>query len=243
VNKYLSFDIEIYNELPENFDPKEIIPSVAAIGTCEDDIEYYYDIPHMSKSTAVDLVETMIANNALGIRPVAWNGTHFDFPILGFWSGMVEECADLAMQSIDLMLLVTFRRGHFLGLQKALDGAGLKGKLKKVTLKDGTPINDMTGAKAPQLWRDGEHEAVIAYLKEDIIQPLELIDEIVKNRGIKWISGTGRASFCRAKLTPVYECYKWDKSEYPYWLKNPVERDVFFDWMPESILKKYGIGS
>ena len=65
------------------------------------------------------------------------------------------------------MLLVTFQKGYYLGLDKALHGAGLSGKLKKVALSDGTILMEMDGAMAPALWARGEYEAVLTYLRQD----------------------------------------------------------------------------
>ncbi len=96
----------------------------------------------------------------------------------------MEECGELALNHIDMMLLVTFAKGWFLGLQKALTGAGLEGKLKAVTLSDGSELTDMQGAKAPQLWADKEYDAVLAYLKEDVLQPLKLAEYIAETGSI-----------------------------------------------------------
>ncbi|MBW1778844.1 MAG: hypothetical protein JRG88_11445 [Deltaproteobacteria bacterium] len=60
-----------------------------------------------------------------------------------------------------MTLYVTFTRGHFLGLQAALEGCGCAGKLKEVVLSTGEIITDMSGEKAPEFWKKGEREAVL----------------------------------------------------------------------------------
>ena len=76
------------------------------------------------------------------------------------------------------MLLVTFAKGWFLGLDKALKGAGIAGKVHELTLKNGEMLHDMNGGMAPKLWADGEHDAVLTYLRGDVEQTLALAQNI-----------------------------------------------------------------
>ena len=46
---------------------------------------------------------------------------------------LLEECARIAINHVDLMMLVTFQKGYYLKLDKALQGAHLQGN-SKVTL-------------------------------------------------------------------------------------------------------------
>ncbi len=62
-----------------------------------------------------------------GYTLLTWNGAGFDFQVLAQESGLFEECGELALHHIDMMLLVTFRKGWLLPLQKALEGACLEG--------------------------------------------------------------------------------------------------------------------
>ena len=116
--KLLSYDIEIYNNFPENeeVDLHKIIPSVAAIGTNESDVQFFYDDPYMSIETSKKLVNTMIDYYKRGFIPWGWNICGFDLKLLGYYSGMVEECAELALNGIDGMLLITFNKGYFCSL-------------------------------------------------------------------------------------------------------------------------------
>lgn len=66
---------------------------------------------------------------------------------------MVEECGELAINHVDLMLLVTFNKGWYLGLDKALKGAGIAGKVHDVTLKNGEVLHEMNGGLAPSFGR------------------------------------------------------------------------------------------
>jgi hypothetical protein len=239
----LSYDIEIFNEFEDAGDPVDlhkIIPSVAAICTNENDVEFFYDKPYMSVETSQRLVRAMIDYYKKGFIPWGWNTTGFDFKLLGYYSGMVDECAELAMNGIDGMLLVTFNKGFYLGLDTALIGAKLDTKTHKVQLNDGSFIEDMSGAKAPEMWRNGEYDAVMTYLKGDVIQPLKLAEAIENNKGIRWTSKSGKPMFVNTSLDKTKKLFAIPEPD-TSWMGSAPTRKGFVDWMPENILTKYGI--
>jgi hypothetical protein len=238
--KLLSYDIEIYNEFPTEgeVDLADIIPSVAAIGTNKDDVEFFDDIPYMTKETACRLVNAMMDKYKQGYIPFTWNGLSFDFQLLGKYSGMLEECGILALNSIDGMFIVVANKGFFLGLDKALIGFNLETKRHKVNLNDGTEVTDMSGAKAPAFWRDGEYQAVKDYLYVDVVQPLALAEQIEKQRCIKWTSNAGKPMYFSTPLKTVLECLKMPEVD-TSWMTNPKPRSEFYSWIPENIQNKY----
>ena len=240
--KLLSYDIEIYNNFPENeeVDLHKIIPSVAAIGTNESDVQFFYDDPYMSIETSKKLVNAMIDYYKRGFIPWGWNICGFDLKLLGYYSGMVEECAELALNGIDGMLLITFNKGYFLGLDTALVGANLETKLHHVKLNDGSMLDDMSGAKAPELWRNGEFQAVMDYLYVDVVGPIKLSFAIEKNKGIKWTSKKGNPMYVQTPLTQVKDLFKLPLPD-TAWMSDPKPRSMFVDWIPENILHKYNI--
>ena len=183
----LSFDIEIYNDLPEgnNRDLSDVIPSIGAFCTTADNVEFYYDDPYMSKETAQQLVLDMLALYENDFVPFTWNGLSFDLNLLATYSGMIDECSYLALNHIDGMFLIVAHRGFMLGLDAALKGANLETKTHSVELNDKTLFTEMSGAKAPELWRNREFEAVKTYLKGDVTQPLKLAKVIEQIGGIK----------------------------------------------------------
>ena len=144
------------------------------------------------------------------------------------------ECTDLAMNHIDLMLIVTFTKGWFLSLQKALEGASVGGKVKSLILSDGTVIKDMNGARAPELWAQGEHEAVLTYLQGDVVQLLKLAEHVREDGGISWISGRGKREWVSVrKLLTVKECFSIPEPDVS-WMDNPPTRQQFIDWMKQD---------
>ena len=242
--KYISFDIELYNDLEEDESGKtlygNLIPSIAAFTTDGEKVEFYYDEPHISPETCSKVADDMLELISVGYTPLAWNGVSFDFRVMGVYSGEVEKYSKIALSSIDPMLLVTFKKGYFLGLDKALVGAGLESKTHAVTLNNGETIFDMEGAKAPQMWRDGEIEAVKEYLSGDVIQPYKLARLLEENPTIKWTSNNGKSMSCPAPLVQVASLYNWPVV-YNGWMDNPPTREQFIDWIPEEILEQYFI--
>ena len=235
--RYLSYDIELFNDLPEGVsaDVRTLVPSIAAIGTGEDDINFFHDKHEMERETAARLVWIMLECVKDGFTLFTWNGLKFDFPLLGYYSGMVDECARLALDSVDGMFLVVAQKGFMLGLDAALKGAGLETKKHRVVLNDGSVIGDMDGSKAPAMWRAGEQDAVKEYLTGDVVQPLKLIDAIQANDGIRWTSKSGRPQYLQTGLLTVRECLKLPMPD-TSWMQYSVPRGDFYKWIPKSIL-------
>ncbi len=198
-------------------------------------ITYWKGIPNMSQGDCERMVSDFQDLEENGYTFLTWNGAGFDFRILAERSGMFDECAQLALNHVDMMLLVTFRKGWRLSLQAALKGAGLEGKLKTVTLSTGEEITDMSGSKAPELWQAGEYRAVLDYLKEDVLQPLALARDIEERKEITWISGRGRPQHVYVpKLITVRECFTLPEPD-TSWMSCPPTRMSFIEWMPRRL--------
>lgn len=238
----LSFDIEIWNDIPEGTQPDlhDLIPSVAALATDVENVEYFYDKPFMNKSTSVRLVSKMLEYSRNGYRVFGWNIVSFDFPILAYYSGMIDECAKLTLDCIDPMFIVVCKRGHFLGLDTALVGNNIETKLHNVTLNDGTTLHNMNGSLAPKLFRDGEYQAVLDYLAYDVWQPLKLGFSIDQKGGIVWTSKSGKRNFLPTKLISTKECLEIEKPD-TSWMTNPPDRDKMISWIPKEILLENGL--
>lgn len=246
--KLLSYDIELWNDFVQDAPIETNIPSIAGIATSDvKEVMFYFDLDDEAKmktKTAQELVNTMMGLYKEGYIPFGWNTTDFDFKLLAYTSGMFEECGELALNGIDGMLMISFNRGYFLALDKALVGAEVGSKLHEVTLNDGTIFTEMKGDKAPALWRAGEYSAVTSYLREDVLQPLKLADVIEERGGIRWKANSGNMNFCKQKLVPVTELFKLPpvKSDTSWMATPPKPRLDYVKWIPKNILDKYGIG-
>jgi len=244
--KIASFDLEIASELNDLGSLENLGISCAALALSEGLIEdnpviYWYDSSRLSKERCQRLVEDLQYYDNLGYKLVTWNGCGFDFQVLAHESGMYSECAELALNHIDMMLMVTFVKGHYLGLDKALRGAGLEGKTHDIRLNNGELLTEMSGALAPQLWAQGETEAVLEYLKGDVVQPMLLAQNIEKMKSIRWISNAGKYhSVFVPELKVVRELFDLPLPNIS-WMTAPPTRAKFVSWMPKDVLEKNGI--
>ena len=235
--KLASFDLEIAKILPENvsnildYAPLGISCSALALDT-KSDVLFWQGFPQQSRQECQKLVQDLINYVASGYTLVTWNGCSFDFRVLGQESDMYEECGQLALNHIDLMLIVTFTKGWLLGLDKALSGAGISGKVKTLKLSNGETLNDISGALAPVLWAKQEYNAVLTYLKGDVAQTLELAKVVQNSHMIRWISGNGKSqSIPVPRLLTVKECFNIPAPD-TSWMANPPKREKFVEWIP-----------
>lgn len=185
--------------------------------------------PRMSREECRQLVWTLM-ELAHSFTLVGWNSLAFDWQLLADESEMYEECTLLALRHVDLMFMVVAAKGHYLGLDKAARGMNLEGKRKKVQLSDGSYLEDMNGAKAPQLWADGEYEAVLDYLEGDVLNTLQLAQAMKQNKCLRWLSNAGRPQqITFDRLLTVQECLALPEPD-TRWMTNPPSRLSFTSW-------------
>lgn len=236
--RFAAFDLETAKILPHGVtDLKQHAPlgiACAAVALSDaQEVELWDGHPQLAVDECRALVSRLQELVADGYTLVTWNGASFDFFVLGQESGLVEACGDLALAHVDLMVVVTFAKGYYLGLDKALAGAGLDGKRKNVILKDGSALPDMSGAQAPALWKAGEDDAVIAYLKGDVTQLLALASIVDKTKTLRWNSSRGKPQSVRVgKGYTVNECFRMPQPD-TSWMNNPPARSDFVDWIPD----------
>jgi hypothetical protein len=235
--KFAAFDLEIAKEFPDEGNWTSVAPlgiTCAAFALSDaDEPRFFHAAPQMSRDACVELVHELQRVVADGYTLVTWNGTAFDFAVLAQEAEMPRECAELALAHVDLMVIVTFKRGHWLGLQKALDGAGIAGKKKAVVLNDGSRLNEMSGARAPQLWAQGEYNAVLSYLREDVMPLLQLARIVKETKQIRWRSSKGFPQALPVeRLWSVRECFAFPLPETAWMSTDPPQRAKFIEWMP-----------
>ncbi len=234
--KLVGFDLEIARIMPVdagdlwNYAPLGI--TCAGLAFSGGGYEEYSAAPQLTRAECVALVRRLEALVADGWTIVTWNGCGFDFRVLAEESGLVEECGRLALGHVDLMMHVTLRKGYFLGLDKALAGAGLAGKRKSMRLSDGTII-ERVGPLAPSLWAKGEREVVLTYLRADCEQTLALGEDVARRKRINWTASTGKPQFVMVNsLDSVQRCLALPHPDVA-WMKNPPARADFVRWIPQ----------
>lgn len=240
--KFAAFDLEIAKEIPENGKWQSVSPlgiTCAAVAFSDNTEPIIWKgIPHLTQSECQKIVLRLKEIENSGYTIVTWNGCGFDFAVLAEESGLLETCGELALNHVDLMLIVTFTKGWFLSFQKALLGAGLKGKRKSVTLSNGAILEQMDGKKAPKMWSDGEYEAVLSYLKDDVLQLINLVEVVRKIEEIRWKSTTNTTIFVKVpKIFTVLECFNIPQPDVT-WMKSPPTRKQFIEWIPNTAVKQ-----
>ncbi len=230
--KYLAFDLEIAAIIPEGeTDWKAYRPlGVTCAATFLSDEEQPYTwrsidendntLPRMTNDDLISLVEYLQFMAARGYTILTWNGLSFDFDVLAEESGLHAECAELAMNHVDMMYHVFCIRGHYLGLGKVAKGLGLPGKTE-----------GMDGAQAPQMWADGKFAEVLEYVAQDVRTTMAVALEAERIGGVQWVSASGRTNVIDLdRWMPVNEALTLPHPD-TSWMKNPVSRDKFTAWM------------
>ncbi len=233
--KLATFDLEVAKDFDGDWSKSAPLGiTCAALGfSDQDEPAFFQGASQMSRAACRDLVAELQRVTRAGYTLVTWNGTAFDFAVLAQEADMPRECAALALAHADLMAIVTFKRGHFLSLQKALDGARIVGKKKEVLLKDGSRLYEMSGKLAPQLWARGEYDAVLSYLREDVMPLLELARIVNETKLIRWTSARGFPMELRVeRLWSVRECFAFPLPDTAWMNADPPQREKLIEWMP-----------
>lgn len=235
--KLAAFDLEIAKILPEGETDwhahRPLGISCAAIQLSHEDprgqILVHQGAPQMMRDECQVLVAELFSLVEDGYTIVTWNGLSFDFDVLAEESAMHAACAELALGHVDMMCTVVALRGHYLALDTAAKGMGVAGKLKEARLSTGEIISDMSGAKAPELWSQGEHELVLQYLQEDVRVTLELAQAIAQKRRLAWISRSGRTNIIPFGLYPVRAALSLPRPD-TSWMANPPSLAAMSAW-------------
>lgn len=229
MNKYLAFDLEIFKPIPEgetNWKAHRPLGISCAATLLSD--EATPGLWHSADKTqpmlrrdAMSLVGYLDYMAARGYTLLTWNGLSFDFDILAEESGMLSECADLAMNHIDMMFHFYCLKGFPLGLDTCAKGCGLPGK-----------VEGMDGAKAPALWQAGEYQTVLDYVAQDVITTLRIARTVYRQKGFDWRARSGRRNSVRInEWKTVKECLALPEPDNS-WMANPMTRSSFTEWMP-----------
>lgn len=250
--KYLSFDLEICKELPEDEDWEQYRPlgiSCAATLRSGDHrpIKWYpnqsMSMPGegaMSKPELLKLIDYMDEQVDYGFIPLTWNGLKFDFDVLAEESGDKVSCRKLALNHVDMMFHFFCMKGFPLSLKAASKGMKLEGKTE-----------GMSGALAPILWQGNDERLieldredltkmsaldqrfyVLKYVAQDVIATLRLAEAIDKAGQLNWTSKKGRpnsAGFRKGFLT-VSQALKLPRPS-TSWMSDPIKREEFYQWI------------
>lgn len=175
--------------------------------------------PQMSKEQLAKLLLWLPIKVEDGYTIITWNGAAFDFDVLAEESGQHAICADLALNHIDMMFHFFCGRGHFLGLDKAAKGLGLTGKLEGVN-----------GALAPDLWKQGEYDTVLAYVAQDVRTTMDVALKAAELGCVQWTSKNGkRQTWDMDRWLTVTEALALPEPDNS-WMTNPARREDLLGW-------------
>ena len=232
--KYLAFDIEIAQQLPEGApDWKAHRPlGITCAATMPSDAvepRLWYAVTEkglpddrMTTHDAAHLVNHLKTTVAKGYTILTWNGLGLDFDILAEESGLYKDCKQLALENhVDMMFHVVCELGYPVALDKAAKGMGLPGKPEGID-----------GALAPLLWADGKRQIVLDYVAQDVRTTLDLAQVCAERKRLHWITrkGTIRGMPLRKGWLTVREAFSLPEPD-TSWMRNPMPRSTFADWM------------
>lgn len=229
--KYLAFDLEIANEIPEGeTDWKAHRPlgiTCAAAASSDGGLWNWWAhdgdgqfADRMSPYQCMQMVEVLNRmTTGGGYTILTWNGLGFDFDVLSEESDLHDTCKELALNHIDMMFHFFASKGYPLGLDAAAKGMGLPGKPE-----------GMDGAKAPVLWPEDPHR-VLSYCSLDVRNTLALAQAVDNAGYLGWTARSGRPNTWHRgnKWLTVKEALKLPTPDNS-WMTDPWPRSKFHEW-------------
>ena len=229
---YMGFDIETTREFSEGENWQDNRPLGIACATVYSGetgtITWFSTDEHgeiAGQMTREDLELLVLQLNSMqkeqGYTLVTWNGLGFDFDVLAEESGRQEICREIALDHVDMMFQVFCKRGYPIGLDTAATGMELEGKTE-----------GMDGAKAVQMWLDGEREDVIEYCGQDAACTFNLAMACENAGSLRWKSQSGRKQnlSLRAGWLTVRQSLKLSQPD-TSWMTEPIPRSNFTQWL------------
>jgi hypothetical protein len=101
--------------------------------------------------------------------------------------------------------------------------------LEAATKAIGGRSKELNGADAAQMWPE-DWEQVVQYCKGDVARLQDVVETIIKERGLHWITKKGNLRFQTFPgLLTVEECLKLSKP-CTLWMTNPITREETIAW-------------
>ena len=233
---FLAFDLEISRIVPDfnqwrSFRPLGI--SCAATMDEAGQSRLWYGklddgtpASRMTQADAQGLLAYLTAEQDGGRTVVTWNGTAFDFDILGEEAADPQTAARVAMDHADLMFAFVCVQGFRLGLKQAAQACG--------SSKGAAGI--ASGEEIPQLWADGQFDRVLAYVEQDVRATADVTHYLLAHHGFRWTTQSGSSkqfSLPRPVKTlhdmTVSQALSWPEPD-TSWMTNPPRRQDFLWW-------------
>lgn len=232
MSKWLSFDIEIATTIPEGVEDWSTLhpmgitcaatwasdESNPSVWCGRDDRGAISE--RMTVAELAPLVGYLHESMADGYRVLGLNTAGFDFQELAASSGHYEICRHLGWNHYDLFFSLFCHLGYAPGLNAIAQGMGC-----------GSKTENVDGARAPELWADGQYGKVLEYVANDARLTLDVALAVESAGTVRWTSKSGRPQ--------VVNVDRWltvrESSLLPLpdtsWMTNPWKREKFTAWM------------
>jgi RNase_H superfamily len=230
--RYLALDLETARVSDGSGDWRSQRPlgitCVALLGSDQDSPQLWHGknsdgtpAPQMTPAEIGALLTHLRQMIDSGYTLLTWNGMGFDWDILAEESGDLISCRNFALGHIDMMFHIFCEKGFAVSLDKAAQGLGLLGKLP-----------GMTGSLAPQLWAEGRHAEVLAYVAQDVRTAIGIATESERHASFSWITSRGRRSSMplSAGWLNVQAAQRLPLPD-TTWMDDPWPREKFTDWL------------
>lgn len=185
--RFAAFDIETERLFHDGESAGDVPIALVTVVLCSDSCQFVWkpkaeaaSLSHQDVRDVIDTLWTMSMSHTL----VTWSGTNSDWPLLSAACGgsqsHITKCAQLAVFSVDIPLIVLARKGFMIGLAACTQGMGL-GESK--------PIASVT---APALWAEGKRDQVVELCVSDAQNTLKIANLVQASGVIKWQTRRGK---------------------------------------------------
>jgi len=230
--RFVAFDIETAANVPgPDFDwrshrPLGITCAAALRSDTDDPIIWHAKkadgtpAPRMSQHECGIIVDSLAKMVKEGYTLLTWNGLGFDFEVLAEEADANDVCRQLVLEHVDMMFHVFCDRGFPVGMEKAAQGLGIRGKPAGVS-----------GLLAPQLWAEGQYQVVMDYVAQDVRIALTIAEKCEMSRRFKWKTQKGTTSSMPLEKgwLSVSDALKLPKPD-TSWMTKPLSREHFAQW-------------
>jgi len=231
--KYVAFDIETAANIPgQEFNwrdhrPLGITCAAALASDVAEPTIWHGKSPdgnpakQMSRAEAHRVVDHLVEMARGGYTLLTWNGLGFDFDVLAEEADALEACKDLALDHVDMMFHIFCDRGFPVALDKAAHAMGITGK----------PAG-MSGLLAPQLWAQGQFQAVMDYVAQDVRMALQIAQLCEQRGSFAWTTrrGTSGSMPLGGGWLTVREALELPEPD-TSWMSDPLPKNSFTDWL------------
>jgi len=184
----VGFDLEIAEDLPEDGNIDWSVPlGVTCAGLATNNIQGWIapDMEGVSYAPKITNMAKLVARlehySQQGFHIVTWNGMGFDFRVMAQEAkgddSLHDRICDLAWNHVDIAFQMRVEKGYMVGLDTAAKGLRVEGKTE-----------GMSGALAPQMWRQGfdEQGKVLLYVRQDAAATLNVYEALVRDGVLYW---------------------------------------------------------